>query len=272
MPRIRVGAIHLHHDEKGEGESLLLITGFGLSSASWRPEFVTGLARTFRVITFDNRGTGRSDELDMPMSMALLADDAIGLLESLGIGRAHVLGASMGGNIAQEIALNHPERLAGLVLACTYCGDKFGVPLDRERFAAMRAPAAGDPRAEARLQWPTTYTPEFIAANGDFLESELDRTLQYPTPPTTLRRQREATTVWSSYERLHRITAPTLILAGDRDERMDPRNSTILHGHIPDSRLHIVKGASHKFWNSHPDETVAVVTAFLTSCGVGTGG
>ena len=166
MPRIRVGDIHLHYDVYGEGEPLLLITGFGASSATWRPEFVAALARSCTVITFDNRGTGRSDQPDGPMRMTLLADDAVGLLEHLGIARAHVLGMSMGGNIAQELALNHPRRVAGLVLGCTYCGDKAGVPLDRERFAAIRGPAAGDPRAEARLMWPTTYPPEFIAARA----------------------------------------------------------------------------------------------------------
>jgi pimeloyl-ACP methyl ester carboxylesterase len=266
MPRIDVSDITLHYDEQGSGEPLLLIMGYGASSATWRPEFVADLARTFRVITFDNRGTGRSDVRDAPMSIALLANDAVHLLDALGIDCSHVFGVSMGGSIAQEIAINHAERVAGLILGCAYCGDTDGIPLDRERFAAMRAPAGGYPRVEARLMWPTTYPPEFIAANRDFVESELDRTLEYPTSPVTLRRQLEATTVWGSRERLHRITAPTLIVTGDRDERMDPRNSTILHEQIAGSRIQIIAGAGHKFWNSHPDETVRVVTEFLASC------
>jgi 3-oxoadipate enol-lactonase len=159
MPRLTVGTIQLHYDLQGNGEPRLLIMGFGLSSASWRPELVAGLARTFRMITFDNRGTGRSDQPDSPVSIVALADDAAALLNALGIARAHVLGVSMGGSIAQELALSHPERLAGLVLGCAYCGDTFGIPLDREGFAALRARAAGDPRTEARLMWPTTYTP-----------------------------------------------------------------------------------------------------------------
>jgi 3-oxoadipate enol-lactonase len=267
MPRITAGTIQLQYDLHGDGEPLLLIMGFGLSSASWRPEFVASMSRTFRAITFDNRGTGRSDQPDGPLSIAVLADDAAALLDALGIARPHVLGVSMGGSIAQELALNHPRRVAGLVLGCSYCGDTFGIPLDRQRFAALRAPAAGDPRAEARLMWPTTYTTEFIADNRAFLEAELDRALEYPTPPHTLERQREATTVWSSYERLQRITAPTLIVAGDRDERMDPRNSTVLHEHIAGSRLHFIRGAGHMFWNSHPDEAAAVVTDFLSATG-----
>jgi len=131
MPRLAVGTIQLHYDLQGNGEPLLLIMGFGLSSASWRPEFLAGLAPTFRVITFDNRGTGRSDQPDNPVSIALLADDAAALLDTLGIARAHVLGVSMGGSVAQEFALNHPQRLAGLVLGCAYCGDTFGIHLDR---------------------------------------------------------------------------------------------------------------------------------------------
>src|SRR5438067_8255185 len=107
MPRSQVGDIAINYDVHGQGTPLIIINGFGSSSAGLRPEFVEGLARSFRVITFDNRGTGQSDKPDAPYSLTQMADDAAGLLDAIGIDRAHVMGISMGGMIAQEVALRH---------------------------------------------------------------------------------------------------------------------------------------------------------------------
>src|SRR5581483_8222416 len=101
MPRIKANDIELYHEIHGTGEPLLLVMGFGASSAAWRPELVESLARSFQVITFDNRGTGQSDKPDELYSLAMMADDAAGLLDALGISSAHVFGVSMGGMIAQ---------------------------------------------------------------------------------------------------------------------------------------------------------------------------
>ena len=128
MPRTRVGDIHLHYDVSGDGEPLLLIVGYGGSSANLLPEYVADFARTFRTITFDNRGTGQSDRYDGPTSIVEMADDAAALLDALGVRRAHVMGTSMGGYIAQELALHYPDKVAGLVLACTTCGPPVRVP------------------------------------------------------------------------------------------------------------------------------------------------
>ena len=122
MPRMRIGDITLHYDEQGQGEPLLLIMGYGGSSANLLPEYVAGFARTFRVITFDNRGTGQSDMFDGPTSIAEMADDAACLLDSLGSVAPTSWGLSMGGYIAQELALRHLDKVAGLVLGCTHCG------------------------------------------------------------------------------------------------------------------------------------------------------
>src|SRR5215218_2271434 len=116
MPRVQVGDIQINYEERGAGEPLLLIMGFGGSLAGWRPEFLDGLARSFRVIAFDNRGTGLSDKPEGSTTVAQMADDGVGLLDALDIPRAHVMGISMGGMIAQELALRHPERVVGLVL------------------------------------------------------------------------------------------------------------------------------------------------------------
>ena len=112
MPKTQVGEVNLNYDVAGKGEPLLMIMGLGASSAVWDPELVAELARTFRVITFDNRGTGQSDKPDAPYSIEMFADDAAGLLGKLEVPRAHIFGVSMGGMIAQEFALRHPGRTA----------------------------------------------------------------------------------------------------------------------------------------------------------------
>lgn len=269
MPQIRVGGIQLHYHVYGEGEPLLLIVGYGGSSANLTPEYVASFARTFRVITFDNRGTGQSDRFDGPTSIEEMADDAAGLLDVLGIGRAHVMGTSMGGYIAQELALRHPEKVAGLVLGCTHPGRPHMVEPTPE-VLAMIAPDVGvglDPREARRRSFPAQYTPEFIAANRDFLESVIDRASAYPTPIATRARQMEAIRAWKgSHDRRHKLTAPTLIITGERDVLIVPENARILHERIDGSGLHVIKDAAHMFQHSHPEETVRVVTEFLASC------
>ncbi len=143
MPKIQVGEVKLNYDVAGKGEPLLLIMGLGASSAQWDPELVTELARTFRVITFDNRGTGQSDKPDAPYSIEMFADDAAGVLDQLDIRRAHIFGVSMGGMIAQEFALRHPNRTATLTLGCTTAGGTHGVPPPPESLKILTAPREG---------------------------------------------------------------------------------------------------------------------------------
>jgi pimeloyl-ACP methyl ester carboxylesterase len=263
MPRVQAGEIAIHYEVHGQGEPLLLINGFASSSASWRPELLAGLARSFRVIAFDNRGTGQSDHPDTPWTLAQMADDAAALLDALAVRRAHVFGLSMGGMIAQELTLRHPHRVLGLVLGCTNCGAPLSVPAAPEVVQLLMVPEGMDPREAARRAWPASYTPEFIAAHRDILEQTLDRVLAHPTPPKTRRFQMEAIRAWSSHERLHQLTAPTLIITGDRDVLIPPENARILHERIAGSRLHVIPGAAHNFAGSHPEETVRLVTEFL---------
>ena len=119
MPKVRVNGIELHYEESGSGDPLLMIMGFGGDHQAWAFQ-VPAFAEGYRVITFDNRGAGQSEGPDVAYSTRMMADDAVGLLDVLRIERAHVLGVSMGGMIAQEVALNHPRRVRSLQLHCTY--------------------------------------------------------------------------------------------------------------------------------------------------------
>ncbi|MHB8574789.1 MAG: alpha/beta fold hydrolase [Dehalococcoidia bacterium] len=268
MPHTRAGDLNIHYDSYGDGIPLLVINGFGASSYGLRPEFVEGLARSFRVITFDNRGAGDSDKPDAPYSIAQLADDAAGLLEATGIDRAHVMGISMGGMIAQEVALRHQRKVLGLVLGCTNCGAPNSIAAEPEILNLLMIPEDMDPREAVRRSRPASYTPEFIAANGDLLDAIMERSLAHPTPLYARNRQMMAIREWNSHDRLDQITAPTLIIAGDQDVLVPPGNANILHERIKGSRLHIIPGAAHVFPGSHPEETVRSVTEFLQTVAI----
>jgi pimeloyl-ACP methyl ester carboxylesterase len=178
----------------------------------------------------------------------------------------------MGGSIAQELVLRHPDKVAGLILRSAHCGLPHRIPPPPE-MQSLFAPDAAvglDPREAARRGWAVGYTPEFIAANRDLLETLLDRSLAHPTPAATRTRQSEAIQACSSYERLGQLAAPTLIITGDRDVAVVPENARILHERIAGSRLHVIKDAAHSCHVSHPEEMVRVVTEFLYSCGAAT--
>jgi pimeloyl-ACP methyl ester carboxylesterase len=122
MPKIRVGKNELHYERAGEGEPLLMIQGMSGTHVAWGEPFLAPLRESFDVIAFDNRGIGLSAPIDGAFTIVEMAEDAAGLMNELGVESAHVVGISMGGMIAQELALAQPDRLRSLTLGCTYCG------------------------------------------------------------------------------------------------------------------------------------------------------
>src|SRR3954454_2143417 len=139
MSHLTVGGRRLFHQRRGAGEPLLLIQGMSGTHLSWGEPFVADLEREFAVVAYDHRGIGRSDPVSAPFSIADLADDAAGLLDALGWDTAHVLGISMGGMVAQELILRHPERVRTLALGCTYCGGPGSQLAGPEVFQALQS-------------------------------------------------------------------------------------------------------------------------------------
>jgi pimeloyl-ACP methyl ester carboxylesterase len=138
MPAIRVNGISIYYELHGEGIPLVLIMGLRRNLEWWYCQ-IPELSKHFKVITLDNRGAGRSDKPDMEYSIRLFADDTAGLMEALGIHNAHILGVSMGGYIAQELALNYPDKVRSLILGCTSCGGKRAVLMSEERMKKFTA-------------------------------------------------------------------------------------------------------------------------------------
>jgi pimeloyl-ACP methyl ester carboxylesterase len=264
MPTVHVGDVDLYYEAHGEGTPLLLINGLGSSVEMWSP-FWKRLAEHYGVILFDNRGVGRSSTTGAPLSVRLMADDAAGLLEAIGVPQAHVFGASMGGMIAQELVLGYPAKVRALVLNVTTCGGRHMVPPKPEvmaQMAQMGNPPPGTSIVE--ILWSIVDTPEYLAAHRDELAREA-AAIRYPTSPEMFRRQAEAVMKFNVYDRLPEIRVPTLVMAGTRDVLMPPGNAEILASRIPGASLRVMEGAPHALTREREGEAVRAIVEFLSS-------
>jgi pimeloyl-ACP methyl ester carboxylesterase len=262
MPTLRVGDLTMYYVEAGAGDPLVLIMGLGGDHLAWGFQF-PAFAERHRVIAFDNRGAGQTDAPDHPYTTRMMAEDTVGLMDALGIERAHVLGVSMGGMIAQEIALGHPERVRSLQLHCTlgrpdrYLRAQLGVSraqrrvLDREQ--AMRS-------GYLWLFAPLTYDerPEFV-------ETILGNALANPHPMslTGFLRQCDAVESHDTLDRVHAIRCPTLISVADGDILVPPRFARALAERIPGAIFQLIEGAGHGYFWERADEFNRMCLEFL---------
>jgi pimeloyl-ACP methyl ester carboxylesterase len=257
-----VNGITLAYQELGQGHPLLMINGFASTMDTWNPPVLEELAQNFRVIIFDNRGTGYSTASDTPFSIPLFAEDTIALLDSLGIARAHVLGLSMGASIAQELVLAHPERVDRLILIAGTCGGNVGVPVPCGVWDRL-SDKSGELMEIVNRMFSVLF-PEEWRATHDPLKycPEVYET----TSEENAARQAEAFFGWrGSHDRLPDIRCPTLVMTGQDDAIILPENSRILAGRIPGARLVEVTGAGHGLQYQFPEEFSRALLAFLRS-------
>jgi pimeloyl-ACP methyl ester carboxylesterase len=240
-------------ERHGSGPALLLIQGLGYARWGWEP-VVEPLARTFDVILFDNRGIGESDAPPGPYTTAQLAGDAIQVLDEAGVARAHVVGTSLGGMVAQEVALSQPERVDRLVLSSTTPGGAKAFPMPQRTVDLMLA------RATLREYVENALEPDLRPELVDRILAHRERTAQ-PFEPWAA--QAAAGAGFDAYDRLGEIAAPTLVQHGDGDTVVDVRNAELLAGAIPDARLSIFAGSGHLTMWSEPDRFVRELEEFL---------
>jgi pimeloyl-ACP methyl ester carboxylesterase len=266
MPRMQVGSIHLNVNDVGSGDPLLLIMGFGMSGDMW----VQSLPHlnSFRTIYFDNRGTGGSDSPPGPHTIEQMADDAVGVLDACGIERAHVYGISMGGMIAQEVALRHPNRVRRLVLGCTMPGGTnahVAPPEIIEQLVTAVQVQASDPERSVELSLPLLFPRSFIDAQPMLKPMMVAAmSMMKPTPPETATNALEGIMAWSAYERLHAISAPTLVLHGTDDVLIPAGNADLLANRIPNARKVLFDGEGHGYGASDPVGVHRHIVEFLT--------
>lgn len=263
MPLIKAGDINLEYYDEGEGPPLLMIRGLGAQCTTWGERLFSELRPHFRLIRFSNRGTGLSDKPPGPFTIRTMADDTANLLSALGIERTHVFSVSMGGMIAQELALAYPDRVDRLVLACTFTGGPHAVRAG-DNITQLLMPEPGlSPEDRFRRSWPAMTTQEMIGERRDFLEEMLAIDMATPTPMETIAGQMEAIGKFDTYDRLPEIKCPTLVLHGDSDVLVPTENARIIHERIPGSTLEIIPGAAHMFFWEQPERTAAILKSFL---------
>jgi len=262
MPTIKVGDINMYYEIHGEGEPLLLITGLSADLTSWMlqtPEF----SKKYQVIMFDNPGVGRSDAPDVPYSTAMMADDTTGLLDALGIERAHVLGHSMGGFIAQELALKYPQRVKSLILASSGTSETSLGKYLIDTWARMAQEGVSlETRLREQLLW--LLTDKFFE-NQEMVQMAITMLLAnpYPQPAHGLARQTGACLEHDTRERIGKITAPTLVLVGKEDILLPVKMSEKLAAGIPNVELVILEGGGHGSQSEVADKFNQAVLDFL---------
>ena len=263
MAITRVNGIDMFYKQHGEsGDWLLLIAGLGAHSGSFAWQ-IAAFAERFRVLRFDNRGAGRTSAPDEPYSMRGMADDAAALLGALGVAKAHVLGVSMGGMIAQEFAINHPASVQKLVLACTRARPTGARRMAAEVQRAIRM-ATLDARAREAYGMPWGMTPAFMQDQARVdARIELSAKDPYPMQPHAYLRQLDATMAHDTLDRLPAIQAETLVLVGAEDILTPPWESDALVERIRRATLRTLPHGGHGFIAEYPDEFNAAVIEFL---------
>jgi 3-oxoadipate enol-lactonase len=262
MTNVRVNDIDMHYVEAGTGEPVVLIMGFGGDHTAW--SFQTrAFAERYRVIAFDNRGVGQTDTPDCPYTTRMMADDTAGLMDVLGIDRAHVIGVSLGGMIAQELALARPERVRSLHLGCTLPRpDAYTLALNAA-WREMRTSLGREAMLRALGLW--LFAPVTYQERPDLVEAVLQNSLANPYPQslTGFLRQSEAVAAHDARERLGAIRCPTLVSVAEEDILVPPRFSREIAARIPGAALRIVPGAGHGYFLERADAFNALCLEFL---------
>lgn len=262
-PKVKVNDIQIFYEVHGEGSPLVMIMGLGANIDWWDPRLVQELSKRFMTVMFDNRGAGRTEVSDRRYTIRLFADDTAALMDGLGISRAHVLGISMGGMIAQELVLNYPQKVEKLVLCSTMCGGEKQVPPSMDVVGMFMADRSALSQKEIAKMWiPLLLTEDFAKKNPDLVELVMQQILKAPISDEAYRRQSGAILEFDTHDRLPQIKAPTLILCGRKDILVPPGNGPILAEAIPDAKLVYLERSAHGLVEDM-DEVINSVTGFL---------
>jgi len=249
----------IYWDEKGQGEPLLLIMGLGYPSLAWyrtRPV----LAKSFRTIGLDNRGVGKSEMPPGPYPIPLMASDAASVLDAAGEESAHVFGLSMGGMIAQEFALQYPQRVRSLILGCTAPGGPNAVRAEPDAVQMLMARGSMTREEAAEAALPFIYDP---GTPRRLIEEDMEIRRPWFPHPQAYNAQLQGILAWEAYSRLDNIAAPTLVIHGESDRLVPAGNGKLIAEKIPGARFVMLPHASHIFTTDQPDAAQQEILQFL---------
>jgi pimeloyl-ACP methyl ester carboxylesterase len=259
VPKVALAGTELHYERTGAGEPLLLIQGMSANHKAWGRTFSSLLERDFEVVAFDNRGMGLSSPVAEAFSIAEMAADTAELLEALEIESAHVLGISMGGMIAQELALAHPGKLRSLTIGCSYCGGEGSQLMDPADFQGLvEAMGSGDQDRVFRAMYELNLSPGFRAEESRYADfTAMAKAL--PAPRETIGLQVQAIVAHDTHDRLADVAASTLVVHGTADRVLGYPNGPLIASLIPGARLETYEDVGHMFWWEQPERTADLV-------------
>jgi len=253
MAKVNVNGCEIYYEVHGQGDPLVLIMGLRRNVEWWFRQ-IPALSEHFQVIAFDNRGAGRSDKPVMENSIPLFADDTAGLMDALDISKAQILGISMGGYIAQELALNYPEKVKSLVLGCTGCGGERAVIMSPERMEKFTANKGLTPEEILRKDMVIYFSDDYVDQHPEKIEEFVEISMRHYQPADAFLRQFDACLRHDTGDRLNQLSTPTLIMTGDDDPLVPPQNSHILKDLIPGADLSVFAGGRHCFFIETADQ------------------
>ena len=256
------GGIELAVTVTGDGPPLLMIPGLGASRRVYA-SLIPMLTPRLRVAVLDPRGVGESGATPGPYTMAQLAADAASVLDAAAEDSAAVFGASMGGMVAQHVALDHPERVSKLVLACTGPGTPHAVLADRDATRALLGKGAKTPEEAYRIACTVLYSRAFQATHQDFIEEQIRERARRPVTARAFSAQYEAVRHHDTWDRLPSLRMPVLVVHGTEDDVMPPGNGELLAQRIPGARLVLLDGLGHLFFHEDPPRAAQTVLDFL---------
>lgn len=260
-----LGDIKIYWESYGHGEPLLLIAGVSGGTWTWE-ESIEVWSPHFRVIVFDNMGAGRSSKPNRPYSIEEMADHAAAVLDAAKETHGNVMGFSMGGMIAQELALKHPDRVKRLVLGCTHCGGSGRVPPPPGNIQKFVDNAGLSPEEIIDKNLTLLVTSVFQRSGSDALKRYRDRQLRAPWQPGyALLRQLEAINGFDTCKRIGNIQVPTLILMAEHDSLVPPDNGRILADLIPGAVEKFFAEAGHLIYLECAQDFHETVKQFLRS-------
>ncbi|WP_205698374.1 alpha/beta fold hydrolase [Conexibacter sp. SYSU D00693] len=268
MPLVEVQAgRRLNVVRRGSGPPLLLVMGMSGNVLHWTEPFLQLLQEHFDVVAFDHRGAGWSERVTDPFTIRDLADDAARVLDAVGLDRAHVLGISMGGMVAQELALEHAGRVDRLVLGCTYSGGEGSALTEEVVWQRLAEGMMSGDRDKAMDAFFWANVSDAYASDAAHFDEFRRVALMKPTATPVIMLQAQAIQSHDTSARLERITAPTLVVHGDEDRMLPVANGRLIASRIPGAQLEVLEGAGHMFWVERPEEVDALVRAHLLGAG-----
>jgi pimeloyl-ACP methyl ester carboxylesterase len=252
----------LYYERSGSGPPVLLIMGLGMNATGWWRTIPVLAGAGLEVITFDNRGVGRSGRPEGPYSAAAMADDALTVLDACGVERAHVYGISLGGMIAQEVALRAPERVHRLVLGATTPGGELAVGADEQTLTFFRRRAEMTAEEAVWASVPYNYARRTREHHCQRIADDIVQRLRFPIEARPYEAQLTAALGHDTGSRLATITAPTLVVHGAEDRMVSPVNGEILAERIPGAALATLPEAAHLYPTDEP-EADRMIAEFL---------